>query len=52
MTLKDIIESIDMKDMKKFRSDSFHHDIDEAGIIRDLAYSSPTVENKMKKTIT
>ncbi|OMJ83248.1 hypothetical protein SteCoe_15903 [Stentor coeruleus] len=52
MTLKDIIENIDMKDMKKFRSDSFHQDVDEAGIIRDLAYSSPMIENKMKKTIT
>ncbi|OMJ71793.1 hypothetical protein SteCoe_29914 [Stentor coeruleus] len=52
ITLKNIIQNIDIKDMKKFRSDSFHQDINEAMIIRDLAYSSPIFENKMKKTIT
>lgn len=52
MTLKSIIDNIDQKDMKKFRSDSFDKNHDEAGIIRDLAHSSPIIEGKFKKTIT
>ncbi|OMJ82338.1 hypothetical protein SteCoe_16999 [Stentor coeruleus] len=52
MTLKNIIDNINQKDMKKFRSDSFDENNDEAGIIRDLAHSSPIIEGKLKKTIT
>lgn len=51
MTLKSIIDGIDAKERKKFKSESRGKLGNEIEIIRELAYSSPNPDSKLKKSM-
>ena len=48
MTLKEIIDSIDVKQLKKPRGDSI--DPEENPVVKDLGYNSPNLDSKLKKS--
>jgi 3-methyladenine DNA glycosylase Tag len=49
VSLKQVIQSIENKDLKKIRSDSAERLLQDSEVMRELAYSTPSLDLKLKK---
>ena len=49
ISLQQVIQSIDVKDLKKIRSESAEKLLQDSEVMRELAYSTPSLDTKLKK---
>ena len=49
ISLQQVIQSIDVKDLKKIRSESAEKLLQDSEVMRERAYSTPSLDTKLKK---